>query len=298
MSTVGSITPVKGEIFTTAHVASMSRADLGYYVISGCDVHQSGTPSMSVAVDAGVIVYNGVKTTVAGNTVTIGASSGSLYRLDAIYVDTSGVAQVAPGTPATIVPGGETNFLFFTEPFPTISIPAGPILAIVYIAANVTTILNAVINDIASFGWPIGTAAGNIIQAVSGPKLPVIDGSNLTLVPGMRPYCLEFQFDGAGLVITTGYRPGLEVPVAGHISAARVISSDNISGSISIEVYKSTYANTPTTLSLIDTYGITTAKKSEETGLSIAVAVGDWITPNVASCTSLKNVVLSMTVTI
>jgi hypothetical protein len=301
MATVGNLAPIKGEIFTTAHVASMSRADLGYYVVSGCDPHEKGSPGMFVTVDAGVVIFNGGRVTVAGSDVVIAAAHATLPRFDVIYVDTSGVAQVAAGTAAAIGPAGATAFRTFTSPFPTISVPAGPILAIVHVRAATTSILNADINDIASFGWNVGvTTVGGLVQILTGTpgKLPILDGSNLTLVPGMRPYCIEFQFDGAGLVIGTGYRPGLEVPVAGNITSARLISSDNTSGSISVQVYKSTYANTPATLSLIDTFGITTATKSEETGLSLAVAVGDWITPNIVSCTSLKYVTLSMTVTI
>ncbi len=300
MATVGSINPVKSEIMTTAHYSSMSRADLGYYVISGCDVTQTGGGAMSVTVDSGVIVYNGTRTTVAGNVVTIAASNATYPRLDVIYVNSSGVAVVAEGAAIDIQPVGETDFKKFTSPYPTASIPAGPILAIIHVRAAATTVLTADINDIASFGWPIGTTVGSLVQLITGTpaKLPSIDGSNLTNVPGMRPYALEFQFDGAGLAITTGYRPGLEVPVAGTITAARLISHDNTSGSISIEVYKSTYANTPATLTLIDTFAISTSTKSQETGLSLAVAVGDWITPNVASCTSLKYVTMSLTVTI
>jgi hypothetical protein len=300
MATIGALTPIKGEIATTAHYASYSRAALGYYVISGCDVTQNGGGAMSVVVDAGVIVYGGVRTTVAGNTVVISAANGTYPRLDVIYVNGSGVAAVTDGAAANIEPVGTTNWKFYASPYPSSSIPAGPILALICVRAATTSVLTADINDIASFGWPIGTTAGSLVQLLTGTpgKLPVIDGSNLVAVPGMRPFALEYQFDGAGLEIATGYRPGLKSPIAGTITAAEIISADNTSGSISINIYKATYADAPATLTLVDNFVITTATKYQETGLAIAIAVGDWVIPNVVSCTSLKYVTLSLTVTI
>lgn len=300
MGNIGALTPVRSEIMTTAHYMSLSRANQRYYVISGCDVAQTGGGNMSVTVDPGVISYGGVKTTVPGNVVIIADANGTYSRLDVIYVNGSGVATVAPGVPATIQPvdqQGTTNFKYFTEPYPA-SIPAGVILAIVHVRAAATTVITADINDIASFGWPIGTTAGDLIQVAVGNRCPAIDGSLITSVTSTRPFALEFQFDGSGLDIAAGYRPGLEVPVTGTITTARLISHDGTTGSIVINVYRSTYDNTPTTMTLVDTFSILGSTKSQETGLSISITAGEWITPNVVSCTSLKYVTLSLTVVI
>jgi len=197
-----------------------------------------------------------------------------------------------------------------TSPYPTASIPAGVILARVYVGPGVTTILNADINDIAMLltQVPLGvlTTRGDIPfrNANTWDRLPK-GTTNQVLVQGAndpawttRSYALEFALDGSGVTILTGFKPGLEAPVAGTITAARLMSMDNTSGSISISVYKGTYANSPGSMAGVYAASITSTTKSAATGLSISVAAGDWILPYVNSVTSLKCVVLSLTVTI
>lgn len=149
MATIGTISLAKGDILTTAHVYSQNRANDGYGIISGCDVHQKTVPGMGVTIDAGVVMYDGTYTTVAGGDVVIDAADATNPRFDIIYVNAVGTCLVAKGTAAAILPTGETAFKKMTTPFPTASIPAGIILARVYVAATVTTILNAAIDDIA-----------------------------------------------------------------------------------------------------------------------------------------------------
>ncbi len=71
MANVGSIATAKGEQFTHAHVASLSRRNSGFYVLSGCDVHQAGTPGLSVVVDSGYISsgFATARKTVSGGTL-------------------------------------------------------------------------------------------------------------------------------------------------------------------------------------------------------------------------------------
>lgn len=149
MATIGTISLAKGDILTTAHVYSQNRANDGYGIISGCDVHQKTVPGMGVTIDAGVVMYDGTYTTVAGGDVVIDAADATNPRFDIIYVNAVGTCLVAKGTAAAILPTGETAFKKMTTPYPTASIPAGIILARVYVAAAVTTILNAAIDDIA-----------------------------------------------------------------------------------------------------------------------------------------------------
>ena len=149
MATIGTISLAKGDILTTAHVYSQNRANDGYGIISGCDVHQKTVPGMGVTIDAGVVMYDGTYTTVAGGDVVIDAADATNPRFDIIYVNAVGTCLVAKGTAAAILPTGETAFKKMTTPYPTASIPAGIILARIYVAAAVTTILNAAIDDIA-----------------------------------------------------------------------------------------------------------------------------------------------------
>ncbi len=210
MGNVGSIQTAKGEMFTNAHVLSQSRASLGYFVISGCDVNQSGTPGMSVVVDSGYIQYGwgtAIKT-VAGGTVVITAAHSTLPRMDVLYIDSNGTVRVYDGTPTAISPGDKTDFKQFSTPAPGTNIPSGVIIALVYVAAADTAITNAEILDIATYGaylvespttttsgkvpywsstahtlldgYSVGSSANYLVQLDSSARLPAVSGTLLT----------------------------------------------------------------------------------------------------------------------
>ena len=69
-------------------------------VISGCAVTAQAPEAMAVDVAAGLTKLAGAQITVAGNAVAITAAHGTYARLDVIYVDDLGVADVATGTAA------------------------------------------------------------------------------------------------------------------------------------------------------------------------------------------------------
>jgi hypothetical protein len=102
--------------------------------------------------------------------------------------------------------------------------------------------------------------------------------------------------DGA-VVITTGLKGGFECPLTGHITAARVMSLDGISGAIAVDVWIDAYGNgIPTDAdSKLTPHIDASGTQSEETGLTIDVTVGDWILFNVDSVTSMKMIAVSLT---
>jgi hypothetical protein len=239
MANVGSIATARGEQFTHAHVASLSRCNSGFYVLSGCDVHQAGTPGLSVVVDSGYISsgFATARKTVSGGTLTVATPDGSLPRMDVIYLDANGTPGIYAGTPTAISPSTETNFKKMASPSPGASIPNGVILALVYVGAGVTEILNASILDIASYGgfvaeaptgtttsglvpqWSstqktlttgltVGTAANNLVQLDGSAKLPAVDGSQLT----GRLFDICFPF-GNGLDVIEPAVQEFSVPV-------------------------------------------------------------------------------------
>ena len=169
MANVGSIQTAKGQQFTSAHVLSQSRAGLGFYVLSGCDVNQSGTPGMSVVVDSGYVQagFGLGRKTVSGGTVTVATADATHPRLDVIYIDATGALGIYAGTPTAISPSSKTNFKEMATPAPGTSIPSGVIIALVYVAAGATSILNASVNDIATYGpyvveSPTTTTSGKV----------------------------------------------------------------------------------------------------------------------------------------
>ena len=98
-------------------------------------------------------------------------------------------------------------------------------------------------------------------------------------------------------VITTGIKGGFECPITGNITAARIESLDAISGAIAIAVWIEPYAGgVPTAADEVDIFSIAASgTQSQETGLTISITAGDWITLNVDSVTSMKLIALSLT---
>ena len=153
MANVGSWKPDRLDTIHYIHKLAEARVGEGYSVISGCDVHEKGTPDMDVVVDSGEIFYGDIYKTVAGNNVTISAANGTNDRIDVIYVDSSGVAQVHTGDALPVSdPLGNAIWTQYESPYPKTGCPAGVIIALVYVPANDTSIENAQIEDIAQWG--------------------------------------------------------------------------------------------------------------------------------------------------
>src|SRR4029453_11274765 len=111
--------------------------------------------------------------------------------------------------------------------------------------------------------------------------------------------------DGRGSVITTGIKGFLEVPFAGTITAATLLSTDAAitSGSIVIDIWKDTYANYPPTVADTITASakptLASANKSEDTtltGWATGIAGGDILGFKVDSASLVTKVLLSLTV--
>jgi hypothetical protein len=147
-------------------------------------------------------------------------------------------------------------------------------------------------------------ATGASVTGPTGPTGPTgssITGSTgptgATGATGGGVRSISLLIGDGSLVITTGVCGALEIPCSCIITSARVLSVDNISGSISIQLWKDSYANfPPTSADLIDTFSITNGVKSEETGLILTIASGSILLFNVNSVTSMKQVLLSLTV--
>jgi hypothetical protein len=84
-----------------ADVETLARAAGGRYgVISdGCVPAASGVPAMTVEVESGQVVIDGVRYNVSAQTAAIPDADPLLPRFDSLVVDIAGVAGVLPGTP-------------------------------------------------------------------------------------------------------------------------------------------------------------------------------------------------------
>lgn len=107
--------------------------------------------------------------------------------------------------------------------------------------------------------------------------------------------------DGGGSTITTGVKGYVSVPVAGTITAVRMLADQ--SGSIVVDIWKDTYANYPPvdadsiTAAAVPT--ISSATKSEDTtltGWTTSITAGDILGFNVDSVTTIQRLTLQLTV--
>lgn len=134
-----------------------------------------------------------------------------------------------------------------------------------------------------------------------GPAGPPGAAGSLTSAQKTRQ--IGITIDGAGAVLTTGLKGFKSFPVAGTITAVRLLADQ--SGSIVIDVWKDTYANYPPTVADTITASakptISTADKSEDvtlTGWTTSISAGDIFGFNIDSVTSITRVTLELTIVV
>lgn len=104
----------------------------------------------------------------------------------------------------------------------------------------------------------------------------------------------QIALDGGGATITTGAKGFYVAPFAMTITGWTMVADQ--SGSITIDVWKDTYANhPPVDADSIVTPAISSATKAQGSSLSISVAKGDILRFNVDSATSIQMVTLALT---
>jgi hypothetical protein len=105
---------------------------------------------------------------------------------------------------------------------------------------------------------------------------------------------LQVAFDGGGVAITTGAKGFYVCPFKMTITGWTMVADQ--SGSITVDVWKDTYANhPPVDADSIVTPAISSATKAQGSSLSIAVAKGDILRFNVDSATTVTMVTLALT---
>lgn len=103
-------------------------------VIVGCAVTAQGSPNMTVAVAAGLVLINNASLVVSAGNVTIATANATNPRFDLICVDNAGAKSAVAGTAAA------------SPVFPAIPSNSS-VLAAVYVPANDTTIASDQIVD-------------------------------------------------------------------------------------------------------------------------------------------------------
>jgi len=108
-------------------------------------------------------------------------------------------------------------------------------------------------------------------------------------------------FDGGGQVILSGKTAYVQVPYAGTITGWTIVSSPDAIGSCTVTAFKDTYANYPPTTPADNIFvtqpALSSAVKATATGLSVAVASGDWIGFTISGVSLVTWVNLTISIT-
>ncbi len=121
----------------------------------------------------------------------------------------------------------------------------------------------------------------------------------ITSVPS-KTTAIVYVIDGGGTALTTGSKGYLSIPFACTITGWTLTS--DVSGSVVIDVKKSTYANFPTTSTITSTDKPTLSSVQKNANLSVsvwttAVSAGDILEYNVDSATTITKVTLTIVAT-
>lgn len=103
---------------------------------------------------------------------------------------------------------------------------------------------------------------------------------------------------GDGEAIAAGLHGGVQLDADCVLTAVRLVSMDGVEGSITVNVWKGTYASPPSSESSIGTWSITSGTQSETTGLEIDLSAGDYLYFNVDSVEDLTRVLVSLDMTV
>ena len=165
------LSPVVNQIILTSHIEAVSRASRETGIINGNRLTASTPADMVVTIGAGRIKIAGTPSDVVEDTVTHDAAHATLPRIDIIYRDVAGAAQIAKGTPATIEdPKGLSDWKSYTSPLPPSSIPPGAIIGAVWIPAECTAITSEYI-------WMFAGGVGDLATSIGTPGTDAMPAS-------------------------------------------------------------------------------------------------------------------------
>ena len=165
------LSPVVNQTILTSHIEAVSRASRETGVVNGNRLTASTPADMVVTIGAGRIKIAGTPADVVEDTVTHDAAHATLPRIDLIYRDVAGAAQIAKGTPATIEdPKGLSDWKSYTSPLPPSSIPPGAIIGAVWIPAECTAITSEYI-------WMFAGGVGDLATSIGTPGTDAMPAS-------------------------------------------------------------------------------------------------------------------------
>lgn len=275
-------------------------ANIGTYsVATGCTVSY-GVGTMVCTIASGNVVFNSVLQTVVGNNVTLVADASN-PRWTWIAINSSGVAVMVAGTAAA------------NPSVPELGNNVG--IALVRVEAAQTS-ANAIVYKLdkrvlSPASQAVTTTTGDIVYASAAftpARLGIGSTGQLLTVSGGLPAwvgqvtSIGAILDGGGAPIPANTIIYVRVPFACTINEFTILADQ--SGSITVKVYKDTYANYPPNASDDISNGglaVTTATKATDTtltGWTTAIAAGDVLAfTNTTIATSILRATCQLKVT-
>lgn len=228
-------------------------------------------------------------------------SFGSATQVSGITVNAKGLVTAAASTSIQIAESQVTNLtsdLALKAPLASPALTGNPTAPTQTQADNSTKLATTAYVDT---GLATKQATGNYITALTGDVTASGPGSAAaTLATNFKIASISFVIDGGGSVITTGSKGYVVVPYACTINNSTLLADQ--SGSIVLDIKKSTFAGFPTTATIVASAPptLSSAQKSQDTtltGWTTTISAGDILEWSVTSVTTVTRVTNNLKVT-
>jgi hypothetical protein len=206
MANITPFAPEKSDLVMNTFWLAQSKSAQGYNVINGYKVQENGTPDMDILIDAGWCnVAWALKNQASQGTLTM-VHDDTNPLISTIYVDASGALAKYDGTPAAIDdPLGASDWHQYIAPCVGASIPAGTILAFVYVEAAATAIHNADIWMVPQMGVGriLGEALAGTGQSFTAAHTPLNAQAKLFYNGVRQTPTSDYTISGTGVTLIT-----------------------------------------------------------------------------------------------
>lgn len=228
-------------------------------------------------------------------------SFGSATNVGSFTVNAKGLVTAASSVAIQITESQVTNLtsdLALKAPLASPALTGVPTAPTASQGNNSTQVATTAYVDT---GLATKQATGNYVTALTGDGTASGPGSvAFTLATNLKLASISFVIDGGGVAITTGSKGFVVVPYACTINNSTLIADQT--GSIVLDIKKSTFSGFPSTTSIVASAPptLSSAQKSQDTtltGWTTSIAAGDILEWTVTSATTVTRITNNLKVT-
>ena len=253
---------------------------------------EMATPAPGTSIPSGIpiaLVYVGAGVTSITNSVIWDIGSHGGYFVEAPTTTTSGKVPYWSSTAKTLTDG----YTVGTSASNLVQLDGSARLPAVSGYNLTNTATTAVLTTV---GDTLARGASGLTRIAKGTTGQAYLQGASTPTWTTRTFDVAFPF-GDGINVMYAGSQSIRIPIGATIVAARIRSFDStgalVSGSVTCSLYR--HAINGTIGSAIDSFVVSSTNYYQETGLSLAVTAGYWLTVITSSITSCKQIVLSLT---